>query len=670
MSSNTNHNHQSTSSADIASHTGYSPSDNQLAGLVEAATAAAGQDVSPQWAAAVATAAGVAGHHQLDTYGADMHLGDDGFNETSFASGLSNARHIRVQNDHAQGSGLSRTASKKRKRNEDNLDPALAGAGISGSQPQAHPQPQQSHQPYPSGNFDIRPVPPQALADARSVGVHSAAALFRQPSENKKYTRPPMSKLFTSLELSPENFLHLQAAAKAFMLNDEHPERRNCVGQRGTGDTEMVKLRLWNCVRQFLDDEGNGERFFGENVVNEGLGPREFVWPRDQQKIIALVIPLLRRMVTNERQRQYAIETRKGAGGDERRRRKTSENLQDNSSTSNSARFSPGQQLQHLHTQTQSMHTAHSAPPLTVPSQPAQGAQMQIESGQIMDVGLNDLLLDGYTVDWNDMARSYDMYNHNYELDSLWSVSGLDQPEWRGLVAAVDSHYQVVHHGDFNCPAPCEDANISRIVHADATANLSWRVGGARNPLARDAFVSGITRDVARVIRETLASRTGAHPASQLPAGPDQPFPTQPSFVSSNEAKNEGTPNLSSSHHTSHTQILLHINVLHRGKRILPRIDLPAGQCPNVDTIKESVIRRYHNQIPGLPALSGVDGFDQQVRDMAGAVTWSVKALLSDGLVTVQSEKDWAFALLSADTVDWMDGDLKILINVDGDNTQ
>lgn len=167
-----------------------------------------------------------------------------------------------------------------------------------------------------------------------------------------------------------------------------------------------------------------------------------------------------------------------------------------------------------------------------------------------------------------------------------------------------------------------------------------------------------------------MASRTGAHPASQLPAGPDQPFPTQPSFVSSNEAKNEGTPNLSSSHHTSHTQILLHINVLHRGKRILPRIDLPAGQCPNVDTIKESVIRRYHNQIPGLPALSGVDGFDQQVRDMAGAVTWSVKALLSDGLVTVQSEKDWAFALLSADTVDWMDGDLKILINVDGDNTQ
>ncbi|KAF7716814.1 Uncharacterized protein PECH_006823 [Penicillium ucsense] len=667
MSAHNSHHHQTSSSADVAAH------DNQLAGLVEAATAAAGQDVSPHWAAAVATAAGEASHHQLDTYGSDMHLGDESFNETNFAGGLSNARHLRVQNDHAQGPGLSRAVSKKRKRNEDNLDPALAGAGMSGSQQQqqVHQPTQHSHQPYSSGNFIVRPVPPQALADARSVGVHSAAALFRQPSENKKYTRPPMSKLFTSLELSPENFLHLQAAAKAFMLNDEYPERRDCVGQRGKGDIEMVKLRLWNCVRQFLDDEGNGERFFGENVVNEGLGPREFVWPRDQQKIILLVIPLLRRMVTNERQRQYAVETRKGGGGDERRRRKTSENLQEISSIpSNPAQFAPEQQLQHLHAQAQPMHSAHAAPPLNGPTPANQGAQDQIESGQIMDVGLNDLLLDGYTVDWNDMARSYDMYNQNYELDNLWSVSGLDQPEWRGLVAAVDSHYQVVHRGDFDCPPACEDANISRIVHADATANLSWRVGGARNPPARDAFVNGITRDVSRVIRESLASRNGDHSATQLSAGPDQHFHTQPSFVASNEVKPNGATALPPSHHASHTQITLHINVLHRGKRILPRLDLPAGQCPNVDMIKESVIRRYHNQIPGLPVLQGADGFDQQVRDMAGAVSWSVKALLSDGLVSIQSEKDWAFALLSVDTVDWMDGDLKILIGVDGDNTQ
>jgi hypothetical protein len=137
-----------------------------------------------------------------------------------------------------------------------------------------------------------------------------------------------MSKLFMSLQLSPENFLQLQAHAKAYMLDTTYPERQNCVGNRGKGDTDMVKLRLFNCVRDFLND-GIGEQFFGENVEKPGereaieaaraLGedqvpnPEEILtWPRDGNKIISLVTPLMRRMVTNERQRMYAIETRKG----------------------------------------------------------------------------------------------------------------------------------------------------------------------------------------------------------------------------------------------------------------------------------------------------------------------------------------------------------------------
>lgn len=117
---------------------------------------------------------------------------------------------------------------------------------------------------------------------------------------------------------------------------------------------------------------------------------------------------------------------------------------------------------------------------------------------------------------------------------------------------------------------------------------------------------------------------------------------------------------------TYHTQIYLRINVLQRGKRILPRLDLQAGQCPNVDTIKEAVLRRYHGQIPGLPLLQGSEGIEQQIRDLAAASSWKVRALVPDGLITIQSEKDWAFALLSADTVDWMDGDLKILVEIEG----
>lgn len=168
------------------------------------------------------------------------------------------------------------------------------------------------------------------LNDTHAAGVHSAAALFRRSSErpSRKYTRPPMSKVFMSLQLSPENFLQLQASAKVYMLDSAYSERQHCVGNRGKGDTDMVKLRLFNCVRDFLSN-GVGEQFFGEHVEKPGekdtleaaraLGEagtpdlnQRLTWPKDGNKIIGLVTPLMRRIVTNERQRQYAIEIRKG----------------------------------------------------------------------------------------------------------------------------------------------------------------------------------------------------------------------------------------------------------------------------------------------------------------------------------------------------------------------
>ena len=176
-------------------------------------------------------------------------------------------------------------------------------------------------------DFPIHDSNPPALSDARAAGVHSAAALFRQTTNSsRKYTRPPMSQLFYSLQLNAESFLHLQAAAKTYMLDPTHPERQNCVGNRGKGDNDMVKLRLFNCVRDFLTD-GIGEKFFGEKasgrvtyskdgleipIESTGNGEKCFIWPRDGNKIVSLVTPLMRRMVTNERQRMYAIETRKG----------------------------------------------------------------------------------------------------------------------------------------------------------------------------------------------------------------------------------------------------------------------------------------------------------------------------------------------------------------------
>ena len=181
----------------------------------------------------------------------------------------------------------------------------------------------------PASKTSPSPSRDSLLVDARAAGVHSAAALFRRTSSNttRKYTRPPMSKLFMSLNITPENFIALQALAKAYMLSHAHPERQLCVGNRGKGDTDMVKLRLFNCVRDFLSNGGVGERFFGEHIEKPderesseaaaALGEKErgvekLVWPRDGNKIISLVTPLMRRMVTNERQRLYAIDSRKG----------------------------------------------------------------------------------------------------------------------------------------------------------------------------------------------------------------------------------------------------------------------------------------------------------------------------------------------------------------------
>ncbi|EXJ57071.1 hypothetical protein A1O7_07415 [Cladophialophora yegresii CBS 114405] len=144
---------------------------------------------------------------------------------------------------------------------------------------------------------------------------NSAAVLFREPSsKSKKHTRPPLGKVFSSLELAPENFLRLQTAAKAFMLDEAHPERRDVVGhKKNSGGADLAKLNLWNCVDEFLSVHGYGEKYFtpgaGSNIPN--APPRTLFWPQDSQFIIKLMMPLMRKMVTNERQRIYAAASRK-----------------------------------------------------------------------------------------------------------------------------------------------------------------------------------------------------------------------------------------------------------------------------------------------------------------------------------------------------------------------
>ncbi|OJJ46056.1 hypothetical protein ASPZODRAFT_152288 [Penicilliopsis zonata CBS 506.65] len=674
---------------------GYAPNDNQLAGLVEAATAAAGQDVS-EWAAAaaVAAAAGAVGHHHhLDGYGPEMHIEGDEFGDETFSTGAPGGRQIRGSGpasgpDQVQSSGLSRAVSRKRKRNDDALDPALTapGPGMTGQHAsQQHPQHQNQqqsqqqhhhhhhhHHPqqhdFDGGDLDIRTLPTQqSLSEARAAGVHSAAALFRQPSNSKKYTRPPMSKLFSSLELSPENFLHLQAAAKTYMLDDNHPERRDCVGQRGKGDSEMVKLRLWNCVRHFLDAEGNGERFFGEGAIGDGMGPRTNIWPRDQHRIISLVIPLLRRMVTNERQRQYAIETRKGGATDERKKQKTEDGQQPSATggsppsyfSNDQLHMTPPQQQAQQQPQTQGQTQQQQQQQQQQQSEHVAESQPHLQSDATTELGLTDLFLEGYPTEWDKIADSYVLYNQGSELDNLWAISGLQQPEWRGLVAAIDSHYQIYHHGSYECPKPCEDHNIDRILSADVSSSLHWRIGGVHNQVVQNEFATSITRDVSRVIRDTLAKRSSHSPApgtstSQL----SQPMMHMPAFAapavpSSNAftgtVANAAAPAAPAAP-DSQSQILLRVNILQQGKRILQRLDLPAEHCPDLNSLRQAVTRFCMGRLP------------RDANPSAWNPAWKFKVWLPEGIAPIQTDGEWSIALLSAGSVDWMDGDLKVLV--------
>ncbi|KAK2758662.1 hypothetical protein FQN54_003352 [Arachnomyces sp. PD_36] len=616
------------------------PSDNQLAGLVEAATAAAGEQDGN----------GGSGAWQ------GGYTGDEG----GFGEGFGGAgRQLRGMQgmQGMQGMGGSGRGGKRKRGvggsgaggvgdmdGTGALDPAIMGdaghgfehlEGNNGNGGHGH-----GHAGSVGGSggdgLDIRQFPPQqSLADARLAGVHSAAALFRQrPSTAKKYTRPPMSKLFSSLELSPENFLYLQAEAKAFMLDDNHPERRDCVGQRGRGDTEMVKLRLWNCVREFLES-GNGDRFFGEHVVNEGMPPRQLIWPRDAQQVISLVIPLLRRMVTNERQRQYANETRRGGGGG------------GGGGTDEGGKRVKGGIQRDTQAHVQQGH-----------AQP-QNQQMS----ENLELGFLDLLLEGYPTDWNTVSQSYNTYNTDLQLDNLGSISGLKHSDWLGLVGAVDSHYQVVHQGIGSaCSEPCENYDVDRIIGSEALGQAGWRIPGT-DMVGRNEFATGITRDIHRIIRSNLTKRE-----DQIQA---QPSLSTPDEHHQNHQPNEPTTTTTTTTNTTNDfpqnnhPITLRINILRHGKRILPRHDLPADQCPDLISLRAKIHQSYHAHLPSPHTQN------QNSTNNAGLVEESLldtlrfKVLLAEGLVDVRNDGEWMIALMAAGTVDWMDGELRVVGEVD-----
>ena len=199
-------------------------------------------------------------------------------------------------------------------------------------------------------------------------------------------------------------------------------------------------------------------------------------------------------MVTNERQRQYAIETRKGGAGsqpDDRKRRKTEELMQTADSTEQTPAQDVQPQPQHEQGQSTVQQNDHQhdhqhaqnhyvPPPPPIPHHGFSGNEQQL------GINLSPLVLDGYPTDWDAVSQTYNMYNQDYQLDTLWGVSGLQQPDWWGLVAAVDSHWKVVHDGNpTDCAPQCEAYHLNQILTSNEISQLDWRIGGGAGAPAR-----------------------------------------------------------------------------------------------------------------------------------------------------------------------------------------
>ncbi|KAI9654846.1 MAG: hypothetical protein M1829_000742 [Trizodia sp. TS-e1964] len=517
--------------------------------------------------------------------------------------------------------------SRKRKRRS-----KMSSAPCKESQEEWHEEGYHEESENGSGSLEIRELaPPISMAEARAAGVHSAIALFRRPSaSSKKYTRPPMSKLFTSLELTPENFLHLQAAAKSYMLDSSYPERQECVGSRGRGDTDMVKLRLYNCVKEFLELEGFGERFFGGHIVSEGYPKRKLVWPGQKAKIITLVSPLLRRMVTNERQRQYAVETRSKGSPD---------------STKNSKK------------KTKSFQSADSPAPFNGFAERNAGTPHTSRSGPPLDT---------------------------QQLLSLEKCSFLTKSDWNEFVNLIQQHLDITHtKGAEVCNDECQEHFFEHtIINAQGYLQKStWGRARSDPPIVK-RYKSPSARDVLRatflalstksdmilspgVETEQLSEYEHQNPTSQVmlssPQQAKSPVVDGFNFAAAPYQINRSNPMVHLPQAVTPAlphppdSVLLRLIIM-KGSEREPflRLRLPSCGFPNLS----SLLERIKATVLNGPAPWTTSVMQKETQESA-----AIQALLEGGLTLIPDEESYANTLAAVREASWMEKEVRVLVH-------
>jgi len=94
---------------------------------------------------------------------------------------------------------------------------------------------------------------------------------------------------------------------------------------------------------------------------------------------------------------------------------------------------------------------------------------------------------------------------------------------------------------------------------------------------------------------------------------------------------------------TASHPLTLHLNILNRGKRLLPRVKVPADQYSDLAKTLQKVENYCGN---------------------AGVASARVMVLLPDGLVEIKDDAGWKAALERVEALEWMDAELKVLVNL------
>ena len=103
-------------------------------------------------------------------------------------------------------------------------------------------------------------------------------------------------------------------------------------------------------------------------------------------------------------------------------------------------------------------------------------------------------------------------------------------------------------------------------------------------------------------------------------------------------------------------------------KRLADPFSLPAVSVPNLQVLRSKVHERLSETLQSL-SPTAESGALQRAKGNRMDFDLSVKVWLPDGLVRVKDDGEWMVALLSAELVEWMDKQVKILVEVPGPNS-